>query len=147
MGQTGIQRTNGNEDSAAIDPVVRAYRRTRSAVQSSQKHLHAQKFNLAAKAIKETAIAGREFVQAIPLTKRGIALKIVAALKSLEDAGDDEAADMIRTFFISRKTVDGEWLHDLRHLCNGVKIAASQPALAVECLKSILAAKTRPRQA
>lgn len=146
MGQTGIQRTNGNEDSVAIDPVVRAYRRTRNAVQSSQKHLHAQKFNLAAKAIKETAIAGREFVQAIPLTNRGIALKIVAALKSLEDAGDDEAADMIRTFFITRKTVDGEWLHDLRHVCGAVEIGASQPALAVECLQSILIAKTQPRR-
>ena len=82
----------------------------------------------------------------MPQTRRGIALKIVMALKSLSDAGDNEAAEMIRKFFITRKTIDGEWLRDLRSLCNAVEIAASQPALAGESLKSVLESKSQPRQ-
>ena len=76
----------------------------------------------------------------------GVALKVVAALKSLANAGADEAAEMIPRIFLKREIVDGEWLRGLRRLCNAVEISASQPALAVERMKSILISKTQPRR-
>ena len=146
MGKNAVRWIKNHQEGDGLDPVLRAYRLTRLSVRASQMHLKNGDTGRAAKAIKETATAGRAFVQAIPQTQRGMALKVVAALKSLADAGDDEAAGLIRSFFLTRKTVDGEWLRDLRRLGNAVEISASQPALAVECLKSILMSKIQPHK-
>lgn len=101
MGKNAVRWTKNHQEGDGLDPVLRAYRRTRRAVCTSQRSLKNGDARQAAKAIKETATAGRAFVQAIPHTQRGMALKVVAALMSLANAGDDKAVELIRSFFLT----------------------------------------------
>ena len=146
MGKEARKGLESQRDDGGLDPVLTAYRRTVKAARAIDLHMKSGDTRLAARAIKAMAVSARDFVQVRPLTRRGRALKVVASLKTLREAGDNEAARMVRRFFLTRKTIDGLWLHDLRKLSTAVEIAASQPALTVACLNSILESLTGPRK-
>ena len=117
------------------DQSVNLYRRMRHLEQSQAAH-------------EALLDASDQYEKTDPSTRRGALLKAREAVVSLVCTEDDSAANMLRHFFRTRKTIDGGWLRDLRYHAEAIaSYMAPDNDYAAECLQSIVRGMSRPRLA
>lgn len=145
-------------DSLMRDPYLLAHSRRRCAERIADIHHKAGDFELAKEAEEMADAAFDACDLAHPTTQRGVDLKAEKCIR-LHLAHDCYAdlANEVRSFFKSRRTIDGAWLRDLRLLINHTK--SLEPGIvdyghckmpvavdwAIIYLESILAGMSKPR--
>ena len=127
--------------------VVFAYRRLCRSAEVLDIHLAGRDDDRANQAIEAMA-SDSDLFESLPAnTARDITLKAKEAIGCLLAGGHESAAELLRTFFRTRKAIDATWLRDLRMRCEAVQHLAPDCDYSHRCLQSILAGVGRPRLA
>lgn len=129
-----------------IDSAVLSFRRLRRAEKILDLHRTAGDRERAAQAHDAVLSDSALFELTHPSTRRGIMVKAKEAIVCLECEGVHGIAKSLRRFFRTRRSVDGQWLRDLRRYIERMEKAALND-YAIACLRSILAGMGRPRLA